>query len=86
MSLKYSAPDIDECVKMEEKYEQLKIRAEAAALKTAEKRQKLREINQRREETLNRINNQRQRQATIKERLQAKLKKRSEQKIWQFSN
>ena len=58
-----------------------KIRAEAAALKTAEKRQKLCEINQRREETLNRINNQRQRQATIKERLQAKLKKRSEQKM-----
>ena len=81
MSLKYSAPDVDECVKMEEKYEQLKIRAEAVALKTAEKRQKLREINQRREETLNRINNQRQRQATIKERFQAKLKKRSEQKM-----
>ena len=81
MSLKYSAPDMDECVKMEEKYEQLKIRAEAAALKTAEKCQKLREINQRREETLNRINNQRQRQTTIKERLQAKLKKRSEQKM-----
>ena len=81
MSLKYSAPDVDECVKMEEKYEQLKIRAEAVALKTAEKRQKLREINQRRDETLNRINNQRQRQTTIKERLQAKLKKRSEQKM-----
>ena len=79
MSLKYSAPDIDECVKMEEKYEQLKIRAEAAALKTAEKRQKLREVNQRRQEILNRTTNQRQRQATIKGRLQAKLRMRQEE-------
>ena len=63
---------------MEEKYVQLKIRAEAAALKTAVKRQELRDLNERREAVLNRINSQRQRQATIKERLQAKLKKRNE--------
>ena len=67
---------------MEEKYTQLKIRAEAAALKMAEKRQQLREMNERREVVLNRINNQRQRQSTIKERLQAKLKKRNENNVW----
>ena len=42
-------------------------------------RQKLREINERREAALLRVNNQRQRQTTIKERLQAKLRMRQEE-------
>ena len=79
MLKKHTTPDIDECIKMKEKYESLKVRAEAAALKTAAKRQKLREINERREAALLRVNNQRQRQATIKERLQAKLRMRQEE-------
>ena len=64
---------------MKEKYESLKERAEAAALKTAQKREQLRQLNERREAALLRVNNQRQRQATIKGRLQAKLKMRREE-------
>ena len=45
---------------------------------STQKRQALRDLNERKEAVLMRINRQSQRQATIKERLQAKLKMRKE--------